>query len=391
MKVYRSHWKELLINTEWGTPKGDRLQRTRLSYGNSWWKRGSREATMRKFIIIFFVFIVSLGCFSVSHAQMTGPERSNWLLGVIFKLENMRDQAIADIQKYEGNIQKCDNTISKSENIVRLAQQKGNVKVEIIAREASLKAQEARIINRDKKHSAELNKKRAEFALATLKNELSNALLQPQKIKSVITNYSGRVEIQKENGEITDFGKKQTSLLEKGDAIVTYGNSSAELQFLDGRGSLKVGEYSRVKMEEDDAGTQVMNMIQGKVNISVEKLENYQKMMEEKLKEYKENVSNIPEDYEKFIKGLKARIQSKFEVRTSHGAVSIRGTQFLVYEDEKTGTELIVLEGNVEMRGIKGAKTVVVNAGYKGTTTKDGILSEPQKIDISTIERWWEK
>ena len=354
---------------------------------------------MIKFIIISFVFIVSLSCFPIAHAQMTGTERSNWLLGVIFKLENMRDKAIADIQKYEGDIQKCENTISKSDNIVRLAQQKGNVKAEIIAREASLKAQEAKIKNKEQKNSAELNKKKAEFALATVKNELSNALSQPQKIKSVITNYSGRVEIQKENGETFDFGKNQPVFLEKGDFIMTYGNSSAELQFLEGRGSLKVGEYSRVKMEADDAGTEVMNMIQGKVNISVEKLENYQKMMEEKIKAYKEDLKTVKDAtkqeklnvYENYLEGLKLRVKKKFEVHTNTTVMTVRGTQFLVYEDEKTGTEMIVLEGSVEMRGTKGEKIIIVNAGYKGTVTKDGILSDPDKIDIANLERWWEK
>jgi redox-sensitive bicupin YhaK (pirin superfamily) len=357
---------------------------------------------MKNFTIISFVFIVSLSCFFVSYAQMTGPERSNWLLGVIFKLENMRDKAIADIQKYKGEIQKCDNTISKSENIVRLAQQKGNVKAEIVAREASIKAQEARIENRDKKNSAELNKKKAEIALATVKNELSNALSQPKKIKSVITNYSGRVSIQKENGEIIDFGENQTSLLEKGDAIVTYGNGSAELQFLEGRGSLKVGEYSKVKMEEDDAGTQVMNMIQGKVNISIEGLENCQKMMEAKIKSYKEDLKTVKDEtkqkivdeYESILISIKkasVRFANKFEVRTGSAVVADRGTQFLVYEDEKKGTEVVVLEGSVEMKGTKGEKTIVINAGYKGAVTKDGKLSEPEKIDLSKMEKWWEK
>src|SRR3990172_10434800 len=173
------------------------------------------------FLLIFY---------GISFAQDADVQKSNWLLGVIFKFENMRDKAIADIQKYEGEIQKCDNTISKSDNIVRLAQKKGNVKAEIIAREASIKAQEARIKNREKKNSAELNKKRAEDTLAYVKNVFSDAPLHPQahphEIKSVITNYSGRVSIQKESGEIKDFGKNQIGLLEKGDEIVTYGNSS---------------------------------------------------------------------------------------------------------------------------------------------------------------------
>jgi hypothetical protein len=354
-------------------------------------KGENEEVAMRKSIITAFVFMVSLNSFSVCDAQPMGPERSHWLLGVIFKLETMRDKAIADIQKYEGEIQKCDNTINKSESIVRLAQQNGNAKAEQIAREASIKAQEAKSKNRDHKTSAELNKKRAEVGLATVKNELSKALSQPQQVKSIITNYSGRVSIQKKNGEIIDVGGNQTRLLDKGDDIVTYSNSSAELQFLDGRGSLRVAESSRVKMEEDDTGTEVMRIIQGKVSIGVEKGETYQKMMEEKLKEYKEKVSNIPEEYEKLWKGLKGRIQSRFEVRSPYGCGAVRGTQFLVYQDEKTGTDLIVLEGSVEMKGNEGDKTIVVNAGYKGSITKDGIVSEPQKMDMSKLERWWEK
>ncbi len=352
----------------------------------------------RKGVYILSVLLLLI-FYGISFAQDSVVQKSNWLLGVIFKLENMRDKAIADIQKYEGDIQKCDTTISKSENIVRLAQQKGNTQAEVIAREASLKAQEAKIKNKEKKNSAELNKKRAEIALAYVKNVFSDALSQPQKIKSVITNYSGRVSIQKESGEIIDFGKNQTSLLEKGDAIQTYGNSSAELQFLDGRGSLKVGEYSRVKMEEDDAGTQVMNMIQGKVNISVEKVENYQKMMEEKIKAYKEDLKTVNDAtkqeklnaYENYLKALKLRVKKKFEVQTNTSVMTVRGTQFLVYADDMKGTEVVVLEGGVELKSKKETRTVVVNEGYRATVAKDGILSGPDKIDIANLERWWEK
>ena len=345
------------------------------------------------FLLIFY---------GISFAQDSDVHKNNWLLGVIFNLENIRDEAIADIQKYEGEIQKCDTTINKSENIVRLAQQKGNVKAEIIAREASLKAQEAKIKNIELKNSAGFNKIRAEGTLATVKNELSNALshsqAHPDEIKSVITNYSGRVSIQKENGEIIDFGKNQTGLLEKGDAIQTYGNSSAELQFLEGRGSLKVGEYSKVKMEADDAGTEVMNMIQGKVNISVEKLENYQKMMEEKIKAYKEDLKTVKDEvkqkivdeYESTKKAMET-FAKKFEVRCTNAIMTVRGTQFLVYEDEKKGTEVVVLEGGVELKSKNETRTVVVNEGYRVAVAKDGKLSDPEKIDISNLERWWEK
>ena len=106
---------------------------------------------------------------SISFAPGSDVQKNNWLLGTIIKFENMRNKAIADIQKYEGEIQKSENTISKSESIIKLAKQKGNVKAEEIAREASIKAQEARIKNMENKNLAELNKKRVENALASLK------------------------------------------------------------------------------------------------------------------------------------------------------------------------------------------------------------------------------
>ena len=353
---------------------------------------------MRTKVVILFLLI---SC-SISFAQDSDVQKNNWLLGVIFKLENMRDKAIEDIRKYEGDIRKCENTISKSENIVRLAQQKGNVKAETVAREASIKAQEAKRKNRDNKNSAELNKKRAEIALAYVKNVFSDSLSHPQKIKSVITNYSGRVSIQKKNGEHFTFEKNQKGFLETGDEVSTYENSSVELQFLDGRGTMNVGQYSQVKMEEDDAGTQVMNMIQGKVNISVEKVENFQKMMEEKIKAYKEDLKTVNDAtkqekinaYENYLKGLKSSMQNmrkKFEIKTPATVSAPRGTQFLVYEDEKKGTELIVIEGDVELKSKNETRTVVVNEGYRAAVSKDGKLSELGKIDLSNLERWWER
>ena len=94
-------------------------------------------------------------------------------------------------------------------------------------------------------------------------------------------------------------------------------------------------------MEADDAGTEVMNMIQGKVNISVEKLENYQKMLEEKIKAYKEDLKTVKDEtkqkivdeYESMSISLKkasVRFAKKFEVRTNTSVMAVRSTQFLV-------------------------------------------------------------
>jgi hypothetical protein len=350
---------------------------------------------MKKYIIIFIT--VFWGFSYISQAQVSSSEKNDLLISVIFKLEKMWDDATADIQKCESAIQKCDKTISNSENIIKAAKENRNVEAEKIANDAIARAKVAKEKNSEMKKSAEEKQKKVQLALATVKNEFSKSLSNPQKIKSVITSYSGHVSIQKKNGEHFTFEKDQEGLLENGDKISTFENSRLEMQFLDGRGTMNVGPYSQIKIEEDEADTQVMNMIKGQVNFTVEKLENYQATMEEKINKYKEDLKTDKDEFkQKMVDGYNAIIKypenviKKFKVRTPSCFVAVRGTQFLVYEDVEKGTELIVLEGSVEIKGIKEGNTIIVNAGYKATVTKDGILSDPEKIDLTKIVRWWE-
>ena len=125
---------------------------------------------MRKSISIVTTLVVMLlVCTGSAHAQTADVERENWLLGVIFKLERMNANAIADIQRYEGEIRKCDATIRKSENIIRLARQIGNAEAERVAGSALAKARQAKLKNEELKNSTALRKKRVEVVLADVK------------------------------------------------------------------------------------------------------------------------------------------------------------------------------------------------------------------------------
>ena len=124
---------------------------------------------MKWLAIVFCVLIFALGCFSFSYAQMTDVEKNNWLLGVIFKLETMKEKASAEIHKYENEIAKCDSRISSAGNILKLAVQAGNSQAEAVARKAISQAQAAKALNTKNKSSAALNQKRAEKALAYVK------------------------------------------------------------------------------------------------------------------------------------------------------------------------------------------------------------------------------
>jgi hypothetical protein len=373
-----------------------------------------RMGKMRK-CVTFFTFLSALFfCITSAQAEMADVEKGNRLLGVIFKLEKMRDNAATDLQRYKSEIQKCDSTVRRSKNIIRLARQKGNAEAERIAGSALAKARYAKLKNEELRNSAALRKERAEAALANVRNLLAKQLSIKAEIRSVVTGQTGRVTIfSKRLNESINLDDNRAAFLESGDEIWTYENSSVEMQFLDGRGTLKLGENSGFRMEEDKTGTQIINMIKGKIHIGVDKLDEYHNMVEEGVRRYKsdaavvkdEAVGRLVDEYEKYQERKKMsrtgyHPQSSLSlwpllpapvVRTPTAVCAIRGTKFLVLEDEKRGTEVTVLEGAVEVKAAKGEGSVLVDAGFRIRTTKDGVISKPEKIDLKKIKRWWEK
>jgi len=337
------------------------------------------------------------------------------LLGVMFKLQGMRDEAAADIRRYESEIQRCNTIIMKAEQIMSLAQQKGNLEAEKVAREALLDAEDARKKNRELKDRAESRKKKADTAYAHVYNLMASQTSTNSQVKSVVTSSSGNAFIlSKRLNQTIPLGDDRAGFLEPGDEIWTLGNSSAELKFLDGRGALKLGEYSKITMEEEDKGQQVINMLKGKIHIAVDKLDDHRKMMEEKIRQYKsdttlvkdEAISKMVDEYEKLQGRMEKARKGGYHpqsplslwpllpaplVRTPAAVCAVRGTKFLVTEDETKGTDIIVLEGIVDVKAIKGGESIPVDAGYSVRATKDGVISKPEKIDLKKIKRWWEK
>jgi len=371
---------------------------------------------MRKSISIVTTLVVMfLVCTGSAHAQMTDIQGKTRLLGMIFKLENLEERAATDIQRYESRIKKCGDTIRKCQNIINLAQEKGHTQAEKVAGDALAKAMNARRINTELKHAAEIRKNRAGIAKATVSNLLKTDASARPEIKSLITDYSGDVYVWSEKqGKTIKLGEDSVFCLKPGEVILTKGNSSVEMQFLDGRGAVRIGEHSRLSIEKNASGSQTINMIKGKLHIAVNKLDEYRKMFEEKLKAYQELenpstakdvlVQEIAEEYEQKKDRIEKVKSGKYHsygflgplgsaplIRTTGGTCSIRGTKFLVFEDEKAGTELIVLEGVVDVRATKGEESIPVNAGYRIRASKDGVISKPEKIDPMKIEKWWER
>jgi len=107
-----------------------------------------------KLVAIAFIILLS-GSF-VLDAQAPKQEKADVLLKEIYKLNDIIKVLRAGIEDYEKEIRSCDQTISKTEKIISLAQQ-GNREAKATAREALEIAQEARKAFIERKNALEKN------------------------------------------------------------------------------------------------------------------------------------------------------------------------------------------------------------------------------------------
>lgn len=339
-----------------------------------------------RLITIFLTMILSFNNIS---AQEYSYQKNILLLSTILKLEKNITKSVEDIRRYENAILKCERTIAASEKIISLAQEKGNLEAGKVAKDALLKSSEAKEKNIRLLNSAKLKKKQSEVILTSVKNEILVNSKNAPVIDAIALNYYGDITILKNNGEQLKLNDSQNSLLENGDVITTSQNSKVELQFLEGRGNIHIGENTKLKFNQQDS-TDIVDLIKGKVKLGVQKIDKFEKDLIEQYEKYKETVTSIPESYEQFVKRWQAKMRKKFEVRTPWGGGAVRGTEFLVNNDDKKGTEIIVLEGKVEMKSASGLNTILINAGQKGIINDEGVLSKPVQVDVTKLERWWE-
>jgi hypothetical protein len=308
----------------------------------------------------------------------------------IKKIELIIKNTDSKISNYENEILKCEKTISNSDKIKKLAIEKGNTEAQRIANDALLKSKDAKDKYNRLLESSRKLKQQSENILISLKTQqqkVSNSNINT----ALPLNFSGNVSVHKNNGEQFNLDEAKLFIIEEGDLITTSSNSKVDLQFLDGRGNLLLGENSKLKFSKGDS-TDVIDFMNGKMKIAVEKKDAFEKRMKEMYENLKQDIGSIPEDYEQFIKKMRARVRKKFEVRnTGGGGGAVRGTELVVNESENIGTEIFVLEGSVEMFSKDRLKIITVNTGQKGSINPKGELTGPVNFDLKQIDKWWEE
>ena len=353
------------------------------------------------FIISLIPLILTCYCFAEE------PQYSNQvLISIFFKAQALRDQAIAELRKIDIEIKKNDQTIQKSQQIINLAAQRSDAnakQAEAIAKEALMKAQEAKRKNEESKKQWELQKIRADRSYATIQNMLSQNLGSRKQIKGFVTNHTGNAYIIKANGEKASI---DNGFLEPGDKVWT-GDGTAEVQMLDGRATARLGPYSEFAMKKDTPEEQAAELLKGKVYMAVDKIDEYAKMMKEKIEKYKEDLQTIKqlnkEDINEVENYITKEVKKKHFILSHSGCwigsddkihcltavCAVRGTKFTSeIKDNNNTTEVVVLEGTVDVSIPEKNKTLSVEAGNKATIGLDGGIKAEQ---IEQIERWWER
>jgi hypothetical protein len=198
----------------------------------------------------------------------------------------------------------------------------------------------------------------------------------PVHFTCMVTSFKGGVLLKKANGDMVALGKGENFDLAVGDVITTGSDGMIKVHFAFEKGGedLVIGRNTNVKIVQSPDGIQCPKLFDGKLRAS-----------NSTVKEA------VEQAYDEAKADLIKKLRKKFEVRTPSAVTSTRGTDFTVTENPQNGTEVIVMEGSVELKGYGSEASILIEAGFKGRVTPEGIISGPDKIDLTNLEKWWEE
>ena len=171
---------------------------------------------------------------------------------------------------------------------------------------------------------------------------------------AIVTKIVGKAEYVRKKEAPKNLNKG--FIIESGDQILTKQDAFVALVFIDDRSALKIKEKSRI-------------VVNGKKNA---------KKIIKKI--YLNNGT------------IRAQVNSSrdFLVQTSVSVASVKGTDFWVISDDKTGDSIIGLEGIVTLLNRISGEKIDIKPGITGMSSKDGSLqsikSDPKDIPIDLAQ-----
>lgn len=244
-----------------------------------------------------------------------------------------------------------------------------------------------------KKHNDSISQARHDKLKKEMKHlegsgELSYKGLNDVKPKSIIlfnckiTSFKGDVKILRSNGKLVNLSENELVDLAVGDMIATGFNSNIKLhyKFESGGEDIMLGQQSGMTIIENEEGFPEPKFIGGKSRIY-----STNNIVTEKISETSEKVLT---DTEIALNNLKKKFVKKNCFRTPSAVTSVRGTDFTINVDSIGTTEVVVMDGIVDLKGILKEQIITLTKGYKGKVTSTGEVIGPLNIKDSEIEKW---
>ncbi|MDP4227540.1 MAG: FecR domain-containing protein [Bacteroidota bacterium] len=320
------------------------------------------------------------------------------LISSAISLQKTITRLSGEISGYEKKIVKCQNTISNSEKIQKMATEKNNKEAYRISSEAISTSKQSISDCRNFISALTEKKKKYQASLNEVKKTIeSNASL---KTNAVLLNSRGQVSVIKPDGSQYKISSSQNPCLDAGDIISTSFDGFASFDFLEGRGSLTVGPGSKVKMSAEKDSTQVLDVMKGSVYSGILKADEYEKKLVDMYHNFSNDsllksisyYSSLSSDQwnrlaqKEVIRCLR---KSKFETRTPNAICAVRGTKFTVRVESDNNTEVQVLEGKVEITPLNDKDAVFVTGGQIFLLNTKDIHPQIIQADTLNTKKWW--
>jgi hypothetical protein len=314
------------------------------------------------------------------------PTRSDegFLAMALLKTRLQKERIEADIEAAEADLRANTRTIQAAEERIAIAIETG---VNPTGRVREMDLQNARGAKRKiKKTLSRLESARAtaEDAYAIVREMLilREGREPNSRILGMVSPSSKQVVITKNDGRRILLKPDKPGFLESGDEVSTKGAGGAEMLFLDGRGTVQLDGGSRLKIEEAASQEQVLQLVQGRVQLAVESPEDLRNQLRERAQRSDDDLNLVLKRYRGLSGSDFARLFEKdLRMKISGAVCAARRTRFTAEVKTEGETEIMVFEGTVEVSDANGQKHIVVNNGFGAVVTKDG-LSGPRRLPI---------
>lgn len=313
---------------------------------------------MKKLLMMCVLMVMTSG--------LVGASEPGWLVSqhvMLAKFQSQRKEAVAGIEKAQ-------TTITKAQSLIEKASALQNEAAKSAAQRALETGMKTKL-----RYESSLNQ--IDRTIAYLQDRLKEERTLSERYETMISKMRGKVHARLLGRERVLNPDEPLSLRE-GEEIRTFERSSAQLECMDGAGSVQMGENSRVIIQEKNDETEALRLQEGKVYTRLRQGEAFLAEITDELRT----------DITELKAYLKHRLKKKMEVRTPVAVCAVRGTAFSVEVDAQGMTRISMEEGAVTLYDLKGNKIGDIKGGEAMMIAPDGshFISHHEKI-----ERWWEE